>query len=89
MHILLIFKHPKLQASCFPLRAGEVLQKIICSGKKIRVFAAAASAWVWFLGMVLQTGRFKCELTTFFQTPKLQASCFPIRAVEVLQKMIC
>jgi hypothetical protein len=88
VHILLTLTHLRLYASCLSLRVGEVLQKRICSGKKNRVFAAAASAWVWFLGMVLQTGRFKCELTTFFKHPKLQARCFSIRAVEGLQKMI-
>jgi hypothetical protein len=67
---------------------GEVLQKIICSKKKIRVFATAASAWVWFMGIVLQTGRFKCELTIFFKHPKRQAEWFPLRAGEGLQKMI-
>jgi hypothetical protein len=28
MHILLTFKHLRLQAICFSLRVGEVLQKI-------------------------------------------------------------
>jgi hypothetical protein len=59
MHILLTIRYPRLQASCFSLRVGEVLQKMICPSDKKSEYM--------HLVVKQETSMRKYELTTFFE----------------------